>query len=199
MISPATMSLKPGGNRVGRWSRVKMSAMGHKPTYAAQKGMSALPPIATAKADSRKRSMSALLLKADMCAAPADVGYGPKTDTACPMLRIKRCKRVARRLAPSCRSSFLKREPQAGDGFGRGFRKATLIIICRGEPPVMLFIKRAKILSTRLYEFFEGGDIDTIVTSPDKLIQRTNQATFSDLRKSRVRQTFSEVVVHTPI
>jgi hypothetical protein len=56
----------------------------------------------------------------------------------------------------------LKREPQAGDGFGRGFRKATLIIIRIGEPPVMLFIKRAKILSTCLYEFFEGGDIDTI-------------------------------------
>src|SRR5262245_16535060 len=33
-----------------------MSALGHKQTYAAQKGMSALPPIATAKADFRKRS-----------------------------------------------------------------------------------------------------------------------------------------------
>jgi hypothetical protein len=28
-----------------------MSALGHKQTFAAQKGMSALPPIATAKAD----------------------------------------------------------------------------------------------------------------------------------------------------
>jgi hypothetical protein len=28
-----------------------MSALGHKRTYAVQKGMSALPPIATAKAD----------------------------------------------------------------------------------------------------------------------------------------------------
>jgi hypothetical protein len=28
-----------------------MSALGHKPTYAVQKGMFALPPIATAKAD----------------------------------------------------------------------------------------------------------------------------------------------------
>lgn len=28
-----------------------MSALGHLPTYAAQKGMSALPPIATVKAD----------------------------------------------------------------------------------------------------------------------------------------------------
>jgi len=29
-----------------------MSALGHKQTYAVQYGMSALPPIATAKADS---------------------------------------------------------------------------------------------------------------------------------------------------
>src|SRR5262249_54840492 len=33
-----------------------MSALGHKRTYAVQKGMSALPPITTAKATSRKRS-----------------------------------------------------------------------------------------------------------------------------------------------
>jgi hypothetical protein len=33
-----------------------MSALGQKRTYAAQQVMSALPPIATAKADSRKRS-----------------------------------------------------------------------------------------------------------------------------------------------
>src|SRR5262245_5941578 len=33
-----------------------MSALGHKRTCAMQKGMSALPPIATAKADIRKRS-----------------------------------------------------------------------------------------------------------------------------------------------
>jgi hypothetical protein len=31
-----------------------MSALGHKRTYAAHKTMSALPPIATAKADIRK-------------------------------------------------------------------------------------------------------------------------------------------------
>ena len=70
------------------------------------------------------------------------------------------------------------------DGFGRGFRKVSLIVIRVGEPPVMLFFKRAKILSTRLYEFFESGDIDTIAASPDELVKRTNQATFSDLRKS---------------
>jgi hypothetical protein len=32
-----------------------MSALGHKRTYAPQQAMSALPPIATAKADIRKR------------------------------------------------------------------------------------------------------------------------------------------------
>ena len=63
----------------------------------------------------------------------------------------------------------------------------------------MLFIKRAKILSTRLYEFFEGGNINTIVTSPDELVRRTNQATFSDLRKSGIHQAFGEFVVHTCI
>ena len=36
----------------------------------------------------------------------------------------------------------------------------------------------AKILSTRLMSIFEGGNIDSIVTSPDKFVRRTNQATF---------------------
>jgi len=62
----------------------------------------------------------------------------------------------------------------------------------------MLFIKRAKILATRVNEFFEGGDIDTIATSLDKLVQRTNRTTFSDLRKTGIHQTFGEFVVHTP-
>jgi hypothetical protein len=43
-----------------------------------------------------------------------------------------------------------------------------LIPIRTGEPPVMSFIKRAKILATCVYEFFEGGNIDTIANSPDK-------------------------------
>src|SRR5262245_37011019 len=73
------------------------------------------------------------------------------------------------------------------------------MVIRRGDPPVMLFIKRAKILSTRLYEFFEGGNIDTIVTPPDKLVQRTNQAAFSELRKSGIHKAFGEFVVHTRI
>ena len=63
----------------------------------------------------------------------------------------------------------------------------------------MLFIKRAKILSARLYEFFEGGNIDTIATSSDKLVRRTDKATFSDLRESGIHQAFGEFVVHTPI
>jgi hypothetical protein len=57
-----------------------MSALGQKQTFAVQKGMSAVPPIATAKADSRKRFMSALPPKADMCGAPADIGYRPIAD-----------------------------------------------------------------------------------------------------------------------
>ena len=39
-----------------------MSALGHKQTFAAQKGMSALPP------------------KADICGATSDVCFGPKAD-----------------------------------------------------------------------------------------------------------------------
>ncbi len=97
------------------------------------------------------------------------------------------------------RSSVLKREPQAGDGLGRGFRKAAMIVISIGKPPVMLFIKRAKTLSARLYEFFEGGDIYTIATSPDKLVRRPSQATFSGLRKSSIHQAFGEFVVHKNI
>jgi|GEM_PF-1432490 len=97
------------------------------------------------------------------------------------------------------RSSVLKREPQAGDGFGRGFPKAAMIVIRIGKPPVMLFIKRAKTRSTRLYEFFEGGDIDTIATSPEKLVRRPSQATFSGLRKSSIHQAFGEFVVHSNI
>ena len=75
----------------------------------------------------------------------------------------------------------------------------TLIVIRICEPPVMLFMKRAKILSTRLYEFFEGGYIDTIATSPNQLVRRTNQVTFSGLRKSGIHQGFGEFVVHSPI
>jgi hypothetical protein len=53
-----------------------MSALGQKPTYAVQHVMSALPPIATAKADMPRFVMSALPLKADMCGANGDVCFG---------------------------------------------------------------------------------------------------------------------------
>src|SRR5262245_58259438 len=56
-----------------------MSASGHKPTYAPQNVISALPRIATAKATSRKTHV-ALPPKADMCSANIDVRYGPKAD-----------------------------------------------------------------------------------------------------------------------
>src|SRR4029450_1295988 len=57
-----------------------MFALGHKPTYALQKGTSALPPIATAKADFPQPVMSALPPKADMCSALAHVCFGPIAD-----------------------------------------------------------------------------------------------------------------------
>jgi len=57
-----------------------MSALGQKQRYAVQKGMSALPPIATAKADMPQMIMSALPPKADMCSANRHVCFGPKAD-----------------------------------------------------------------------------------------------------------------------
>lgn len=63
----------------------------------------------------------------------------------------------------------------------------------------MPFIKRAKILSTRLYEVFEGWSVHTVATPPDKLVRRANQPTFSDLRKSSIHQAFGEFIVHTSI
>ena len=59
-----------------------MSALGQKQTYAAQNAMSALPPIATEKADMPQTVMSALPPKADMCSAASDVCFGPKADIA---------------------------------------------------------------------------------------------------------------------
>jgi len=50
-----------------------MSALGQKRTYAAQNVMSALPPIATMKADFRKRPCPLYPPKADMCGATSDV------------------------------------------------------------------------------------------------------------------------------
>jgi len=52
-----------------------MSALGQKQTCALQNLMSALPPIATAKADMPQLVMSALSPKADMCGATGDVRF----------------------------------------------------------------------------------------------------------------------------
>jgi hypothetical protein len=52
---------------------IALSALGHKQTYAVQKDMSALAPIATVKADMPQTVMSALPPIADMCGARANV------------------------------------------------------------------------------------------------------------------------------
>jgi hypothetical protein len=57
-----------------------MSALGQKQTYAVQQVMSALPPIATAKADMPQMVMSAFPPKSDVCAANRHVCFGPKAD-----------------------------------------------------------------------------------------------------------------------
>jgi hypothetical protein len=56
----------------------QMSALGQKQTCAAQKAMSALHPIATAKADKPQMGMSALPLKADLCSAFIYVCYNTR-------------------------------------------------------------------------------------------------------------------------
>ena len=57
-----------------------MSVLGQKQTYAVQKGMSALLPIATRESGFPQKVMSALPPKADMCGALAHVRYGPMAD-----------------------------------------------------------------------------------------------------------------------
>ena len=54
--------------------------MGQKQTCALQQSMSALPPIATKKADMPQMVMSALPPKADSCSATAYVCFGPIAD-----------------------------------------------------------------------------------------------------------------------
>src|SRR5262249_15410155 len=77
-LSSFGLNSRPARVQLSRWW---MSALGHKRTYALQKPMSALPLIATAKADSRKQSCL-LYPKADMCGALGHVCYGPKADIA---------------------------------------------------------------------------------------------------------------------
>jgi hypothetical protein len=63
-----------------------MSALGQKQTFAPQKAMSALPPIATAKAYFRTRSCL-LYPRKRMCSALAYVCFGPIADIACSEMR----------------------------------------------------------------------------------------------------------------
>ena len=63
-----------------------MSALGQKQTYAAQKGMSVLPPIATAKADSGKRSCPLLLQKRTCAAQLGMSAKGHKRTFAAPFV-----------------------------------------------------------------------------------------------------------------
>src|SRR5262249_35559127 len=58
-----------------RWA---MSALGHKQTYAPQKGMSALPPIATEKADMREWSCLLYPQERTCAAQPAMSAMGQK-------------------------------------------------------------------------------------------------------------------------
>ena len=65
--------------------RDTMSALGQKQTHAPQQAMSALPPIATVKADMPQMVMSALPPKADMCGANRHVCFGPEADILRPL------------------------------------------------------------------------------------------------------------------
>src|SRR5262249_30883383 len=71
------------GNRIPpteALEEVPMSALGQKQTFALHQPMSALPPIATAKADFPQKSCPLYPPKADMCGATRDVRFGPKAD-----------------------------------------------------------------------------------------------------------------------
>ena len=59
--------------------QLRMSALGQKQTSALHNVVSALPPIATAKADMPQMVMSALPPKADMCGANRDVRLTPNS------------------------------------------------------------------------------------------------------------------------
>ena len=57
-----------------------MSALGQKRTFGTAIGHVRFTPNSDRESGFPHKVMSALLLKADMCAAPADVGYGPIAD-----------------------------------------------------------------------------------------------------------------------
>jgi hypothetical protein len=82
-----------------------MSALGQKRTCAPQNAMSALPPIATAKADMPQMVMSALPPKADICGANRHVCFGPKADIA-NLIRSPRPRAVEKTKAPPAQASW---------------------------------------------------------------------------------------------
>jgi hypothetical protein len=65
---------------VGDFVAEVMSALGQKRTYAAQQVMSALPPIATAKADFRARSCPLYPQKRTCAVQLGIVRFGPIAD-----------------------------------------------------------------------------------------------------------------------
>jgi hypothetical protein len=82
-LSPRQGRYRTGWNYLleGGVATTAMSALGQKQTYALQQTMSALHPIATAKADMPKTVMSALPPKADACGANRHVCFGPIADS----------------------------------------------------------------------------------------------------------------------
>jgi hypothetical protein len=104
-----------------------MSALGHKRTFAVQKGLSGLPPIATAKADSRKWScplysqkrtcaaqmvMSALGQKQTFHLSTNKLPFcviGYRRSSASMLRMVGRCRAISHQLSPSSR--LAKTEP----------------------------------------------------------------------------------------
>src|SRR5262249_29797980 len=91
-----------------------MSALGHKQTYAVQNGMSALPPIATANADFRKRSCL-LYPQKRTCAVQLGMSALGQKRTLC-------CVRVT-----SARGQELKGVGQDDRALSRGLRHRTIL------------------------------------------------------------------------
>ena len=93
---------KSSGSRHGR-----MSALGHKQTFAVQQAMSALPPITTTKAKFEQNAMSGLPLKADVGGAAREVHFraDPADITSPSAIRSPR-PRWRARSAPDCKPQW---------------------------------------------------------------------------------------------
>jgi hypothetical protein len=92
-----------------------MSALGHKRTFAPQKAMSALLPIATAKADFR-----ALPPKPDVCGTNRHVCFGPEADIA----------------LPYSTTSSARPSTEGGTGKPSGLAVLELLIKKKKRPPI---------------------------------------------------------------